>query len=441
MDWLDFEAEILYRGLNTQKYIKAEGNMKKHLSPVVAIFAILTFFAATEVRVEAGDPPQVKVLGSWVPGLTHTKENGPNRALVFIAHAEKGNVAAYGLSGVTYGGQAMKEINDINISGGTTVTRVFVAAYVLNDANIEAATSTTFVPAWDGSGAPAASDVNYISVFLTDVNQNTSVGAKAAASGTSATLTTSTLATNDGDMVIDAATCSSSGTFTLNNSFNEAYEGGNSSYDIVDGNKAATGAAETPSVTHSSSTARKVLLGFVVKARPVRKLTVSASAGGTVSTPGIGDFNYPDGNNASIVASANANYHFVNWTGTAVTAGKVANPDSPDTTVLMDANYTVQANFAEGIHISGTITCGNLEVNDVNMTGLGVFTDVNGFYIATVENGWSGTVTPVKYGYTFDPNSRTYTSVTSDLTAQDYNALPADDFNDNRRGSMWRRSR
>jgi hypothetical protein len=91
--------------------------------------------------------------------------------------------------------------------------------------------------------------------------------------------------------------------------------------------------------------------------------------------------------------------------------------------------------------ISGTITCGSLEANDVNLIGLGVVTDANGFYTTTVDQGWNGTVTPVKYGYTFDPNSRTYTNVTADLTAQDYNALPADDFNDNRRGSMLRRSR
>ncbi|MFH1370904.1 MAG: hypothetical protein ABII09_06425 [Planctomycetota bacterium] len=65
----------------------------------------------------------------------------------------------------------------------------------------------------------------------------------------------------------------------------------------------------------------------------------------------------------------------------------------------------------------------------------------DGFESGTGGAGWSGTVTPAKSGYTFDPNSIIYTSVTSELTAEDYNALPADDFNDNRRSSMWRRSR
>jgi hypothetical protein len=90
--------------------------------------------------------------------------------------------------------------------------------------------------------------------------------------------------------------------------------------------------------------------------------------------------------------------------------------------------------------ISGTVTCAAAPVNDVNLTGLGVVTDANGFYTTTVDQGFSGTVTPAKYNYTFDPNGITYNSVLSDFTAQDYNAMPADDFNDNRRGSMWRRS-
>jgi len=75
-------------------------------------------------------------------------------------------------------------------------------------------------------------------------------------------------------------------------------------------------------------------------------LTVTTSADGMVTTPGIGDFNYTDGNVAALIASANANYHFVNWTGSAVMAGKVADPNSPATTVTMNGNYTVQANFA-----------------------------------------------------------------------------------------------
>ncbi len=87
--------------------------------------------------------------------------------------------------------------------------------------------------------------------------------------------------------------------------------------------------------------------------------------------------------------------------------------------------------------ISGTITCAGSALVDVNMVGLSVVTDINGFYSATVDSGWSGVGTPAKDDYTFDPNSRSYINVTTDQVNQDYDALPWDHFDDARRSSMW----
>jgi hypothetical protein len=78
---------------------------------------------------------------------------------------------------------------------------------------------------------------------------------------------------------------------------------------------------------------------------------------------------------------------------------------------------------------------------DVNMDGLGVITDANGFYVAEVNAGWSGAVTPQKDGCWFDPNSRSYTNVALEQADQNYIVLPSDDFNDDSRGSMWRRKK
>ena len=75
-------------------------------------------------------------------------------------------------------------------------------------------------------------------------------------------------------------------------------------------------------------------------------LTTSAGPGGTVTTPGTGTFLYNPGTDANIVATPNAHYHFVNWTGTGVDAGKVAYPNLASTTITMDSNYTAIANFA-----------------------------------------------------------------------------------------------
>ena len=49
-----------------------------------------------------------------------------------------------------------------------------------------------------------------------------------------------------------------------------------------------------------------------------------------------------------------------------------------------------------------------------------VLTDVNGFYEAFVTNGWSGTSTPSKTDYSFDPTSYSYTSLSTKQENQDY---------------------
>jgi rhamnogalacturonyl hydrolase YesR len=294
-----------------------------------------TLSATTEVP-----PSNIEILGSWVTGTSHTKESGYNRALIFIAHGEMDGTM--NLTGVTYGGQAMTKVVERDYRA---TIDAYVVAYILDADGIAAATNSTFVPTW--SATPA--EIKYASVFLANVNQSTLTGASATAGGTSATISTSALATSDGDMVIDAATCGNTGTYTMNNGFTLGVNQSSDSSTGGTGYKSATGANETPSVTHNSVN-RQALIGFVVKASsggPVMQtLTVSSTSGGTVTTPGIGDFDYTNGTNASIVASANTNYHFVNWTGTSVTAGKVANPTSASTTVTMDSDYTVVANFA-----------------------------------------------------------------------------------------------
>ncbi len=46
--------------------------------------------------------------------------------------------------------------------------------------------------------------------------------------------------------------------------------------------------------------------------------------------------------------------------------------------------------------------------------------DQNGFYSATVDYGWSGTVTPIKEGYSFVPVCKVYTNVNSNQANQNY---------------------
>ena len=65
-------------------------------------------------------------------------------------------------------------------------------------------------------------------------------------------------------MVFVAGTCGNTGSYTVENAFAEAVELDMSSSDAVVGYKAATGANETPSLTHSNVN-RNVIIGFVVQ--------------------------------------------------------------------------------------------------------------------------------------------------------------------------------
>ena len=69
--------------------------------------------------------------------------------------------------------------------------------------------------------------------------------------------------------------------------------------------------------------------------------------------------------------------------------------------------------------ISGTVTATGSGLENVLINSLpgNPFTDANGNYTATVDYGWSGTVTPTLTGYTFTPPSTTYNNVVSNQTA------------------------
>jgi len=70
------------------------------------------------------------------------------------------------------------------------------------------------------------------------------------------------------------------------------------------------------------------------------------------------------------------------------------------------------------------VLSGSVGMPGVTMQGLpgAPMTDENGVYSAEVEYGWKGTVTPVKLGYTFEPNQKDYPKVTGNLTAENYSA-------------------
>jgi hypothetical protein len=77
--------------------------------------------------------------------------------------------------------------------------------------------------------------------------------------------------------------------------------------------------------------------------------------------------------------------------------------------------------------ISGrVVTTGDVGLAGVTLIGLpgDPATDEDGYYTATVYYGFAGQVTPQKTAYSFTPASRNYAFTTSDVTNQDYAAVP-----------------
>jgi len=75
-------------------------------------------------------------------------------------------------------------------------------------------------------------------------------------------------------------------------------------------------------------------------------LTIMPSEGGSVLTPGEGVFSiFADANQTLEAVPADANTVFSHWMGTAVDAGRVADPNAAQTTVRMDDDYTLEAVF------------------------------------------------------------------------------------------------
>jgi len=80
-------------------------------------------------------------------------------------------------------------------------------------------------------------------------------------------------------------------------------------------------------------------------------LTVNAGSNGSVTPAGTSTRNA--GEVVSITATPKSGYHFVNWTGN---WGMIAHTTGAATTITMNGNYTIQANFAANTSTSYTLT-------------------------------------------------------------------------------------
>ena len=147
-------------------------------------------------------------------------------------------------------------------------------------------------------------------------------------------------------------------------------------------------------------------------------LTAVASplAGGSVSTlpiPNCGPgATYAHGTVATLSATPAAGYSFAGWTGSGCSGTGTC-------VVTMSAARSVTANFTP---VTAVTVSGNAGVAGATLsyTGGSTTSAPNGAYTITVPYDWSGTVTPLKTGYSFTPFSRDYSHVSTDWLNQDF---------------------
>jgi len=104
-------------------------------------------------------------------------------------------------------------------------------------------------------------------------------------------------------------------------------------------------------------------------------LTVSSTAGGSVTTPGEGTFAYDAGTVVSLNATPDAGYHFVNWTGD---VGTIADVNAAATNITMNSNYEITANFAFGPQSIPMVSAGLYHTVGLKSDGTVVATPIVG---------------------------------------------------------------
>jgi hypothetical protein len=131
-------------------------------------------------------------------------------------------------------------------------------------------------------------------------------------------------------------------------------------------------------------------------------LTISSTAGGSVTNPGEETFTYDDGTLVNLVAKPEAGYYFANWIGDVDT---IANVNAVATTITMNDSYSITANFEAipaaqySLTISST-TEGWLLCGNITTPGEGTFSYSSGTVVNLVAQAdevcqfvdWTGDV-------------------------------------------------
>jgi uncharacterized protein YkwD len=126
-------------------------------------------------------------------------------------------------------------------------------------------------------------------------------------------------------------------------------------------------------------------------------LTISGAEGGEITNLGEGTFTCDEGEVVNLVATPASGYRFVNWTGDTDT---VENIEAASTTITMDGDYSIAANFEAILIEQCSLTLSSSTGGSVTTPGEGTLTYDAGTMtslVATPANGyrfvnWTGDV-------------------------------------------------
>ncbi|MBE0431753.1 MAG: leucine-rich repeat domain-containing protein [Dehalococcoidia bacterium] len=153
------------------------------------------------------------------------------------------------------------------------------------------------------------------------------------------------------------------------------------------------GAAPIADVTSASTTITSVQGNYEIRANfelagPAQyTLTISSTAGGSVTSPGEGTFTSEQGTVVDLTASPAAGYRFVNWTGN---VGTVANSSAASTTITMNGNYSITANFEAIPADQYSLTISSTAGGSVTTPGEGTFARDQGAQVSLVATAATG---------------------------------------------------
>lgn len=157
--------------------------------------------------------------------------------------------------------------------------------------------------------------------------------------------------------------------------------------------------------------------------------TATLGIGAGITLIGIGSYQSPQvGDHMDVITAASVtigtlNLSFLNLPSSDWYYGVVSIPGGQ----ALRIQYGVPVVLPGAVSIHGTVRHGGLPAVGVLVSagaGLSAITDANGQYTLSVPLNSSGTLTPSASGFLFDPQVRTFTNLTADLSTQDFLMSP-----------------